>query len=117
MISSYDFEQVYRQVSLYQLGSSEKELIPDVRWLCWRDWRTRAVQELLAGNAAWLEGAVSDTNTKRIVLQPDGVQMRDSVMEMSLSSAMERMTDAERGILVRQIRLSLGTAAPRRKSR
>lgn len=108
MISSYDFEQVYRQVSLYQLGSSEKELIPDVRWLCWRDWRTRAVQELLAGNAAWLEGAVSDTNTKRIVLQPDGVQMRDSVMEMSLSSAMERMTDAERGILVRQIRLSLG---------
>lgn len=52
MISSYDFEQVYRQVSLYQLGSSEKELIPDVRWLCWRDWRTRAVQELLAGNAA-----------------------------------------------------------------
>ena len=66
------------------------------------------MQELLAGNAAWLEGAVSDTNTKRIVLQPDGVQMRDSVMEMSLSSAMERMTDAERGILVRQIRLSLG---------
>ncbi len=37
MVGADDFKQAYRQVSLYQLGTSRKELIPDVRWQCWRD--------------------------------------------------------------------------------
>lgn len=108
MISADDFEQVYRQVSLYQLGTSRRELIPDVRWLCWRDWRSRAVKELLGGSAEWLRNTVSDTNTEQVSLRPNGVTVHDSTIEIWLSSAMNRMTDAERAILVRQLRLSLG---------
>ena len=108
MVSADDFEQVYRQVSLYRLGTSRKELIPDVRWLCWRDWRSRAVKELLAGGAEWLRDAVYDTNTEQVALRPNGVTVHDSMIEIRLSSAMHRMTDAERAVLVRQLRLSLG---------
>lgn len=108
MIGADDFKQAYRQVSLYQLGASRKELIPDVRWLCWRDWRARAVEELLNGSAGWLQDAVVDTNTEQVTLQPHGVTVHDSTIQIRLSSAMNRMTDTERSVLVRQLRLSLG---------
>ena len=38
VISTADFEQVFRQVSVYQVSTSGKQLIPDVRWLSWRNW-------------------------------------------------------------------------------
>ena len=108
MVGADDFKQAYRQVSLYQLGTSRKELIPDVRWLCWRDWRARAVEELLNGSAAWLRDAVVDTNTEQVTLRSNGVTVHDSTIRIRLSSVMNRMTDAERSVLVRQLRLSLG---------
>lgn len=107
-VGADDFKQAYRQVSLYQLGTSRKELIPDVRWLCWRDWRARAVEELLNGSAAWLRDAVVDTNTEQVTLRSNGVTVHDSTIRIWLSSVMNRMTDAERSVLVRQLRLSLG---------
>lgn len=108
MISIDDFDQVYRQVALYQLDASRKDLVPDVRWLCWRDWRARTVEELLAGSAQWLRDAVANTNTERVSLLSNGVTVRDSTIRIRLSSAMNRMTNAERSVLVRQLRLSLG---------
>jgi len=108
MVGADDFKQAYRQVSLYQLGTSRKELIPDVRWLCWRDWRARAVEELLNGSAAWLRDAVVDTNTEQVTLRSNGVTVHDSTIRIRLSSVMNRMTDAERSVLVRQLRLALG---------
>lgn len=35
VISTADFEQVFRQVSVYQVSTSGKQLIPDIRWLSW----------------------------------------------------------------------------------
>ena len=93
MVGADDFKQAYRQVSLYQLGTSRKELIPDVRWLCWRDWRARAVEELLNGSAAWLRDAVVDTNTEQVTLRSNGVTVHDSTIRIWLSSVMNRMTD------------------------
>ena len=88
MVGADDFKQAYRQVSLYQLGTSRKELIPDVRWLCWRDWRARAVEELLNGSAAWLRDAVVDTNTEQVTLRSNGVTVHDSTIRIRLSSVM-----------------------------
>ncbi len=69
--------------------------------------RARAV-ELLNGSAAWLRDAVVDTNTEQVTLRSNGVTVHDSTIRIWLSSVMNRMTDAERSVLVRQLRLSLG---------
>ena len=61
VISTADFEQVFRQVSVYQVSTSGKQLIPDVRWLSWRNWRTQAVGEVLSDAPSWLEGVLRGT--------------------------------------------------------
>ena len=58
VISTADFEQVFRQVSVYQVSTSGKQLIPDIRWLSWRNWRTQAVGEVLSDAPSWLEGVL-----------------------------------------------------------
>ena len=56
VISTADFEQVFRQVSVYQVSTSGKQLIPDIRWLSWRNWRTQAVGEVLSdAPSGWKE--------------------------------------------------------------
>ena len=82
MVGADDFKQAYRRAS--------------------------AVEELLNGSAAWLRDAVVDTNTEQVTLRSNGVTVHDSTIRIWLSSVMNRMTDAERSVLVRQLRLSLG---------
>ena len=111
-ISTSDFDQVFREVALYWLSSSQREFIPDVRWFCWRDWRTQTIRELLDGEADWLKEAVSKVDGGHIALDAKKVTFHDSKTYVGLSFGLQRLTASQRGILVRQIRLSLGDGSP-----
>lgn len=111
-VSTSDFDQVFREVALYWPSSSQREFIPDVRWFCWRDWRTQAIRELLDGEADWLKEAVSKVDEGRVSLDAKEVTFHDSRTYVGLSYGLQRLTASKRGILVRQIRLSLGDGSP-----
>lgn len=108
VISTADFEQVFRQVSVYQVSTSGKQLIPDIRWLSWRNWRTQAVDEILTGASSWLEGALQESDLSNVKLAVDSVPLKDSIVEVSLNSGINALNEEERGLLVHRIRLTLG---------
>jgi hypothetical protein len=108
VISTADFEQVFRQVSIYQVGASGKQLVPDVRWLSWRNWRTQAVNEVLGTPAAWLNGALRESDLADVSLAMDSVPLKDKTVQVDLSRGMGELSEEERGLLVHRIRLTLG---------
>ena len=100
VISTADFEQVFRQVSVYQVSTSGKQLIPDVRWLSWRNWRTQAVGEVLSDAPSWLEGVLRGTGLPTIKLAVDSVPVKNNVVEIHLNSGINGLNEGERGLLV-----------------
>ncbi|MBT1163842.1 LpqB family beta-propeller domain-containing protein [Bifidobacterium felsineum] len=108
VISTADFDQVFRQVSVYQVSSSGKQLVPDVRWLSWRNWRTQAVREILGSVPSWLEGAVQEPHLATVSLAVDSVPMQDTAVTVSLTNGMNALSDEDRSMLVHRIRLTLG---------
>lgn len=108
VISTADFDQVFRQVSVYQVSSSGKQLVPDVRWLSWRNWRTQAVREVLSSVPDWLVGAVYSQNLESVALAVDTVPVKDNTIEVDLTNGINALSDEDRGILVHRIRLTLG---------
>lgn len=108
VISSADFEQVFRQVSVYQVAASGRQLVPDVRWLSWRNWRTQAVKEVLDDVPDWLSGAVRESVTGGTTLAVDSVPLKDSTITVQLTQGIGTLTAEDRAILVHRIRLTLG---------
>lgn len=108
VVSLADFEQVFRQVSVYQIDAAGRHLVPDVRWLSWRNWRTQAVREVLAGGAAWLGGAVQDVNKEKVTLAVDSVPMTDGMPQVQLSGEFLKLGQESQSTLVHLIRLTLG---------
>ncbi|MCH9275084.1 hypothetical protein JS533_002150 [Bifidobacterium amazonense] len=108
IISESDFEQVYRQVSVYRTDRTRAVLIPDVRWFSWRNWRTLAVRESLASPPDWLAGAAVDLNTAGVRLAVNTVPMTDGDMHVQLTDDIADMNDDDRALLVHLIRLTLG---------
>lgn len=108
VISTADFEQVFRQVSVYQVSTSGKQLIPDIRWLSWRNWRTQAVGEVLSDAPSWLEGVLRGTGLPTIKLAVDSVPVKNNVVEIHLNSGINALNEEERGLLVHRIRLTMG---------
>ena len=108
VISTADFEQVFRQVSVYQVSTSGKQLIPDVRWLSWRNWRTQAVGEVLSDAPSWLEGVLRGAGLSTIKLAVDSVPVKNNVVEIHLNSGINALNEEERGLLVHRIRLTMG---------
>lgn len=108
IIAQSDFEQAYRQVSLYQLDSAGISFIPDVRWLSWRNWRTQAVKELLIGAPQWLGEAVQHTNTAEAKLAVESVPVENGTVKVKLSDVFNQIDEQNRALLVHQIRLTLG---------
>ncbi|NEG54357.1 LpqB family beta-propeller domain-containing protein [Bifidobacterium platyrrhinorum] len=107
-VSSADFDQVFRQVSVYRLDASGSRLVPDVRWLSWRNWRTLAVRETLENGSSWLSGAVRDVNDANATLAVDSVPLDNGTPRIQLSADFLRLGSDERALLVRLIRLTLG---------
>ena len=108
VISTADFEQVFRQVSVYQVSTSGKQLIPDIRWLSWRNWRTQAVGEVLSDAPSWLEGVLRGAGLSTIKLAVDSVPVKNNVVEIHLNSGINALNEEERGLLVHRIRLTMG---------
>lgn len=108
MVSVASFDQAFRQVSLYRPDVTGTTMVPDVRWLSWRNWRTRAMEELLGGVPDWLEGAVSDVADGRVGLQVDAVPMESDGVAVRLDEGFAALDAASQAMLVRQIRLTLG---------
>lgn len=111
-IALSDFEQVFRQVSLFQLASSRTTLIPDIRWFAWRSWRALAVKELLDGPAGWLVPAAVSINELGVELLDDSLLDNATDVEVHLSSSLDLMTPEDREMLIHQIRLTLGDGSP-----
>lgn len=108
VISTADFEQVFRQVSVYQVESSGKQLVPDVRWLSWRNWRTQAVKEVLNGAPAWLGGVLQEPDLSKVALAVDSVPLNNNSVVVGLNSGMNALREEDRAMLVHRIRLTLG---------
>lgn len=103
-----DFSMVFKQVTLYQPDGNGDSFIPDVRWFGWRQWRTEAVRQLLAEPPRWLSDVVSHPAGTGVSLASDAVSVVDAVPSVTLSSEVMGLSAAERAMLVRQLRLTLG---------
>ncbi|MDF7663689.1 LpqB family beta-propeller domain-containing protein [Bifidobacterium sp. ESL0763] len=103
-----DVDQVFRQVTLYRADAASRVLIPDVRWLAWRDWRVLAVRELLAGAPKWLGEAARNANTHAARLAVNAIPIVNDKVQIRLGDAFEQLPDADKAMLVREIRLTLG---------
>ncbi|MFI6426521.1 LpqB family beta-propeller domain-containing protein [Promicromonospora sp. NPDC050880] len=80
------FANQYRATRLYFPAATDaKSFVPDLRWFPRRQWRSVAVQQVLAGPPEWLQGATQS-------LVPEGTQ---------LSSASVRESDGEEAVAVR----------------
>ncbi|NMM98351.1 LpqB family beta-propeller domain-containing protein [Bifidobacterium olomucense] len=108
VISSADFEQIFRQVSVYQVSSSGNQLVPDVRWLSWRNWRVRAVSEVLSRASDWLSGAVVQQDMHGVAITADSVPIHNGTAVVTLNQAMGSLPNEVRAMLVHRIRLTLG---------
>ena len=107
-VSSTDFDQVFRQVSVYRIDKAGRHLVPDVRWLGWRNWRAQAVRETLRDGASWLSGAVRDLNPEgRVALDVDVVPLEDNVAQVQLNAEFLRLDEEAQALLVHVIRLTL----------
>ncbi|WEV71838.1 LpqB family beta-propeller domain-containing protein [Bifidobacterium sp. ESL0790] len=108
VILDSDFEQVFRQVTLYRADASSRVLIPDVRWLAWRDWRVLAVKELLTNDVKWLGDAARNVNTRSAKLAVNTIPIENDKVQIRLNDGFDQLPDADKAMLVREIRLTLG---------
>ena len=110
MIAEADFAQSFRGVNIYRLSSSRRTFVPDTRWFGWKQWRRRAVEELLLAPPRWLRGAVMSVNAEpgiRLLSLTGG----DGNPVVQLSGQLSELGSQERAVLIRQIRLTLGDGA------
>ncbi|WP_125968452.1 hypothetical protein [Bifidobacterium samirii] len=115
LISQTDFDQVYRQVTVQRTDAAHRTLIPDIRWLAWRDWYARAVRETLAAPPDRLGGAAADVAAGRVTLVDAACSIEgDITVTLSASfddaddpAAPDALDDDTRALLVRLIRLTL----------
>lgn len=107
VISSADFDQVFRQIALWRFDASNGRTVPDVRWFSWRNWRTQAVRELLEAAPDWLAGALRDVNAGKVRLAAQSVPVNDGTTEVRLSSDFARIDESDRALLVAAIKATL----------
>lgn len=108
VVSSADFEQVFRQVSVYRVDAAGRHLVPDVRWFSWRNWRTQAVRAVLADGPAWLGEAIRSLDADKVMLAVDSVPMENNKPQVQLTDGFLALSSGERALLAHLIRLTLG---------
>ena len=107
-----DFDQVFRQTSLYRVSAYGNRLVPDVRWFAWRNWRTQAVRELFEDVPAWMGGATRNTNPTGVGLAVDSVPVQEGMTVVRLGEGFDELDGDDRATLVHQIRMTLGDGSP-----
>lgn len=108
VILDSDFEQVFRQVTIYRADAASRVLIPDVRWLAWRDWRVLAVKELLTNDVKWLDDAERNVNTRSAKLAVNAIPIENDKVQIRLNDGFDQLPDVDKAMLVREMRLTLG---------
>ncbi|WEV63380.1 LpqB family beta-propeller domain-containing protein [Bifidobacterium sp. ESL0732] len=108
VVSDSDFDQVFRQVTLYRADSFSHILIPDVRWFAWRDWRSLAVKELLVGKVDWLGDSLANLNERELKLEVNAVFEENDKTHIVLNDAFSQLTHENRAMLVHEMRMTLG---------
>lgn len=103
-----DFEQVYRQVGLYEPTPDKKSLLVDNRWFGLGNWRKAAVQALIDGPAYWLDGAVANMDLAGVTVQSVSNLDNANTVHVTLSRQFSQLDEQKRGLFVHMIRLTLG---------
>ncbi len=92
---------------VYFLTRDRRRLVPDLRFLPRRDGEKGLVTALLGGPASWLAPAVTTAVPKGLALVDDGVVTGGGTAQVSLSEEAERLTTAQRALLVAQLSATL----------
>lgn len=109
LVSSADFEAVFRPYRLYFLDPTRNFLVPDLRWFPQADsTRTRLVAELLQGPSSWLEpGVVTAFPSGTRLAAPQAVRVEDGVATVPLTSSARSASPQDRNLMRAQLLASL----------
>ena len=106
ILTSRQFQDQFRRVSLYFLTPDEQLLVPDPRWYPAVNLATSVVKGLIAGPSPWLRDAVRTEVPQGVVLSPDAVKVTDGQANVVLAPT-PAVQAANPDLLVAQIQETL----------
>lgn len=110
------FANQYRATRLFFPASNNvKSLVPDLRWFPRRNWRTVAVEEMLAGPPEWLQGAAQSVVPEGTQLASPSVQGTDDEEAVAVRLS-EEISDAradQRAVIAAQLSATFSEGAGR----
>jgi hypothetical protein len=109
------FGQTFHVTTLYFPSADGATWLPDLRWFPERTWRTRAVQELLAGPSVYLAQSVAPVLPRSTTLAiPSVAPDANGAIKVQLTNQIDAASDAVRGVFLAQLQatLSAGPADP-----
>ncbi|MBN9375013.1 MAG: hypothetical protein J0I40_06415 [Cellulomonas sp.] len=106
ILTSRQFQDQFRRVSLFFLTPDAQYLVPDPRWYPAVNLATSVVKGLLAGPAPLLRDAVRTAVPQGVVLTPEAVTVKDGQAEVDLGPA-SAVQAADHDLLVAQIQETL----------
>ena len=106
ILTSRQFQDQFRRVSLFFLTPDAQYLVPDPRWYPAVNLATSVVKGLLAGPAPLLRDAVKTAVPQGVVLTPEAVTVKDGQAEVDLGPA-AAVQAADHDLLVAQIQETL----------
>ncbi|WP_125774407.1 LpqB family beta-propeller domain-containing protein [Antribacter gilvus] len=103
------FTNSYRPVRLYFPTPDRSYWVPDQRWFPENGWRAKAVEEVLAGPPAYLQGAAISVVPEGTGLSIGAVAENPETgeLEIPLTSQISGASDADRALVAAQIGASL----------
>lgn len=108
LLSEQVFEILFTPGRLYFLGSRERHLVPDVRWVPSREQAVTLLRHLGGGPAPFLEGAVHSAVPSALATEPATVGATDSGrVRIEVPVAVARLRSDRRGAAVAQILASI----------
>jgi len=107
-ITAIFFDRTFKPVNLYFPTPDRTYLVPDARWFPSRNWQTLAVRETLRGPSPWLAGSVVTVAPEGTALSIDAVPVEEGTVSVPLTEPAASAAPADRGLLVAQLRASLG---------
>ncbi len=106
ILTSRQFQDQFRRVSLFFLTPDSQFLVPDPRWYPAVNLATSVIKGLLAGPAPLLRDAVRTAVPQGVVLTPEAVTVKDGQAEVDLGPT-AAVQAADHDLLVAQIQETL----------
>ncbi|MGH3329114.1 MAG: LpqB family beta-propeller domain-containing protein [Streptomycetales bacterium] len=108
-VSLFDFQRVYRSVSLYFFDPEQRVLVPDPIYLPARSGLAAQVgRRLLRGPTSWLAPAVTTAFPDDASLSRPSIPVEDGVAHVRLSEAVLGASPERRDLMVAQLVWTLG---------